>query len=193
MSRILPATRIGKSAPASLYNTGFRSSRAPCRAPDGIAGQVCNRIESVQLSDMPSNVQTKVKYLVLDAIACAIVGAKLPWSKVATQPVWTLRGLASAPSLAGTRYVQALLFLEFGMFPVCLYPVLRTASAQVRSMQPSWMGLLFKDSSSMMSTLMHRGVPTQSYCQLCSLQRSTLRGRMRDRRLMVQRSSSPPS
>lgn len=92
MSRILPATMIGKGAGATLCNTRFGSSRVPCSAPDGITGQVCQWIDSVQLSDIPSNVQTKVKYLVLDGLACAIVGAKLPWSKVAKKAVLDIEG-----------------------------------------------------------------------------------------------------
>ena len=85
MSRILPATRFGNGALAPLHNTRCQTSRAPCSAPDEITGQVCTWIDSIQLSDIPSDVQTKVKYLVLGGIACAIVRAKLPWSKVGTQ------------------------------------------------------------------------------------------------------------
>lgn len=92
MSRVLLATRIGRFAPAPLYNVRFQSSRAPCSAPNGITGQVCNWVDSVQLSDIPSDVRTKVKYLILDGIACAIVGAKLPWSKVAVQTVLDIEG-----------------------------------------------------------------------------------------------------
>ena len=79
MSRILPVTRLGKGAPVPLYNIRFGSSRAPPSAPNGITGQVCNWIDSIQLSEVPVDVQTKVKYLILDGIACAIIGPKLPW------------------------------------------------------------------------------------------------------------------
>lgn len=66
--------------------------RAPCSAPDGITGQVCNWIDSLQLSDIPTDVQTKIKYLILDGIGCAIVGAKLPWSKLGAQAVLRIEG-----------------------------------------------------------------------------------------------------
>lgn len=79
MSRILPVTRLGKGGPVPLYNTRFGSSRAPPSVPNGITGQVCNWIDSIQLSDIPADVQTKVKYLILDGIASAVIGPKLPW------------------------------------------------------------------------------------------------------------------
>ena len=92
MSRFLLVVRAGKLAPSSSYNVRLQSSQASCSAPNGVTGQVCNWIDSVQLSDIPSNVQTKVKHLVLDGIACAIVGAKLPWSRVAVQAVLDIEG-----------------------------------------------------------------------------------------------------
>ena len=92
MSRFLPTTRAGKRAPFSLYNIRLHSSQASCSAPNGVTGQVCNWINSVRLSDIPPDVQTKVKHLVLDGIACAIVGAKLPWSRVAARAVLDIEG-----------------------------------------------------------------------------------------------------
>ena len=92
MSRFLPAIRAGKLAPSSSYNIRLHSSQAACSAPNGVTGQVCSWIDSVQLSDIPPDVQTKVKHLVLDGIACAMVGAKLPWLRVAVQAVLEIEG-----------------------------------------------------------------------------------------------------
>lgn len=91
-SRILPATRIGGFPPVPSHNIRFGSSPAPSSAPNGITGQVCNWIDSIQLSDIPSAVQTKVKFLILDGIGCAIVGARLPWSRVAVKGVSNIEG-----------------------------------------------------------------------------------------------------
>ncbi len=63
------------------------SPRAPCSPPAVVTGQVCNWIDTIQLEDIPSEIQTKVKHLILDGLACAIVGAKLPWSKIATEAI----------------------------------------------------------------------------------------------------------
>lgn len=63
------------------------SPHAPRSAPVRVIGQVCNWIDKVQLEDVPSKIQTKVKHLILDGLACAIVGAKLPWSKIGTEAI----------------------------------------------------------------------------------------------------------
>lgn len=55
--------------------------------PDGITGQLCNWITSTQFSDIPSEVVERAKYLILDGIACALVGAHLPWSETAANAI----------------------------------------------------------------------------------------------------------
>ncbi|RMY50412.1 hypothetical protein D0865_06919, partial [Hortaea werneckii] len=52
--------------------------------PHGLTGRLSNWVSSVQLGDIPSNVVERTKYLILDGIGCAILGAQLPWSKRAT-------------------------------------------------------------------------------------------------------------
>ncbi len=68
------------------------SPRVPCSAPAGVTGQVCNWIDTIQLEDIPSKIQTKVKHLILDGLACAIVGAKRSWSKIATEAILDIEG-----------------------------------------------------------------------------------------------------
>ncbi|KUJ11500.1 putative immune-responsive protein [Mollisia scopiformis] len=51
--------------------------------PEGPTGKLCSWIDSVQLSDIPESVQIRAKYLILDGIGCALVGAHLPWSEKA--------------------------------------------------------------------------------------------------------------
>jgi hypothetical protein len=68
------------------------SPLVPCSAPAGVIGQVCNWIDTIQLEDIPSKIQTKVKHLILDGLACAIVGAKLPWSRIATEAILDIEG-----------------------------------------------------------------------------------------------------
>ena len=52
--------------------------------PDGPTGKLCQWIASVSLDDVPNHIVERTKYLILDGIACALVGAHLPWSEKAT-------------------------------------------------------------------------------------------------------------
>lgn len=54
---------------------------------EGATGQLCNWIHSVTLSDVPIEIQTRTKYLILDGLACALLGAHLPDSEVAARGV----------------------------------------------------------------------------------------------------------
>lgn len=76
-------------------------ARAPCSSPGGVTGQVCNWIDSIQLQSIPLDIQTKVKYLILDGIACMMIGAKLPWSKTAVQGILDIEGESGDCTLFG--------------------------------------------------------------------------------------------
>lgn len=132
MSRFLPPIRAGKLAPFSSYNIKLHPSQASCSAPNGVTGQVCNWINSVQLSDIPPDVQTKVKHLVLDGIACAIVGAKLPWSRVAAQAVLDIEGPGKC-TVFGWDSVRATFIWPYNR--KFWLPVLRTVSVAYKSAQ----------------------------------------------------------
>lgn len=58
--------------------------------PEGPTGQLCNWVHDVKLSDIPSDVQTRAKYLILDGIACLLVGAHLPWSEKAASMIFEM-------------------------------------------------------------------------------------------------------
>ncbi|KAF8856906.1 2-methylcitrate dehydratase PrpD [Acephala macrosclerotiorum] len=51
--------------------------------PEGPTGTLCTWIDAVKLSDIPESIRTRAKYLILDGIGCALVGAHLPWSEKA--------------------------------------------------------------------------------------------------------------
>lgn len=50
--------------------------------PDGpgVTTQLCDWIHGLKLEDVPVHVQTRAKYLILDGLACALTGARVPWS-----------------------------------------------------------------------------------------------------------------
>jgi aconitate decarboxylase len=60
--------------------------------PNGPTGKLCLWIDSINLSDIPQEIQTRAKYLILDGIACALVGAHLPWSEKAAQVIVDMEG-----------------------------------------------------------------------------------------------------
>ena len=59
------------------------------KAPDGpgVTTQLCDWIHGLKLEDVPVHVQTRAKYLILDGLACALTGARVPWSADAAKAV----------------------------------------------------------------------------------------------------------
>ena len=55
-----------------------------------ITADLCEWISALQLSDVPEDVIARTKYLILDGVACAIIGSHLPWSEIGTQAVLTM-------------------------------------------------------------------------------------------------------
>ena len=53
----------------------------------GVTTQLCNWIHGLKLEDIPVHVQTRAKYLILDGLACAFTGARVPWSVDAVKAV----------------------------------------------------------------------------------------------------------
>jgi aconitate decarboxylase len=65
--------------------------RAPTD-PTGVTGRLATWLQDLRFEDIPSNIRERAKHLVLDGIACAIVGAQLPWSRRAVEIVTGLEG-----------------------------------------------------------------------------------------------------
>lgn len=60
--------------------------------PDGPTGKLATWLSDLSLSDVPEDVRMQAKALLLDGIACAFVGAKLPWSCKAVESVMQFEG-----------------------------------------------------------------------------------------------------
>src|SRR6516164_8470763 len=60
--------------------------------PAGPTGRLATWVADVTLDDVPRNVIERAKHLLLDGLGCALVGAQLPWSRVATDAVLSLEG-----------------------------------------------------------------------------------------------------
>jgi aconitate decarboxylase len=72
-----------------------RSSQAVDRGaaasdPAGPTGRLATWLAATTLNDIPSGVRERAKYLILDGIACALVGAQLPVSRIGVEGVTAL-------------------------------------------------------------------------------------------------------
>src|SRR5258708_13909838 len=64
----------------------------PPTDPAGVTGALSNWLTKLSLDDVPEAVRTRAKYLLLDGIGCAFVGAKLPWSALAVETITRFEG-----------------------------------------------------------------------------------------------------
>jgi 2-methylcitrate dehydratase PrpD len=70
----------------------FKGKFEPPTDPNGPTGKLCLWLEKLSSEQVPGDVQERAKALVLDGIACALVGAHLPWSETAVETVLRLEG-----------------------------------------------------------------------------------------------------
>nr|ALI59896.1 cis-aconitate decarboxylase [synthetic construct] len=54
---------------------------ADSNAKSGVTAEICHWASNLATDDIPSDVLERAKYLILDGIACAWVGARVPWSE----------------------------------------------------------------------------------------------------------------
>jgi 2-methylcitrate dehydratase PrpD len=60
--------------------------------PAGPTGRLATWIAGLTLDDVPHPVVRRAKHLLLDGLGCALVGARLPWSRLATDAVLGMEG-----------------------------------------------------------------------------------------------------
>ncbi|GAA4383707.1 MmgE/PrpD family protein [Tsukamurella soli] len=78
------------------------SSTGPS-APDGVTGRLATWIHDLTWDDIPAHVRTRAAHLVLDGLGCALVGAQLPWSRLATEAVLSIEGDGAATVIGTGR------------------------------------------------------------------------------------------
>ena len=59
--------------------------------------ELCTWIQNVTLGDVPEDVRLRAKHLILDGLACAIVGAHLPWTEKAVNAILKSESPGIAP------------------------------------------------------------------------------------------------
>jgi 2-methylcitrate dehydratase PrpD len=75
--------------------------------PDGPTGRLATWIADLTLDQVPQNVAERAKHLLLDGLGCALVGAQLPWSRVATNAVLGLEGTGDTVVIGSGRTTGA--------------------------------------------------------------------------------------
>ncbi|SJZ38226.1 2-methylcitrate dehydratase PrpD [Enhydrobacter aerosaccus] len=86
---------------------GFIQGRRDATDPSGPTGRLASWLASFRLEDVPEAVRRRAAYLVLDGIGCALVGARLPWSRRAVASVCRLEGSGPASLIGWNRGVPA--------------------------------------------------------------------------------------
>jgi aconitate decarboxylase len=71
--------------------------------PDGPTGQLATWLATTKLADIPASVRERAEHLVLDGLACALIGAQLPWSRTAVEAVLDLEGDGDVPVIGWGR------------------------------------------------------------------------------------------
>ncbi|MDT5128758.1 MAG: hypothetical protein QOH54_4402, partial [Mycobacterium sp.] len=49
--------------------------------PQGPTGRLAHWVCDLRYADIPPTVVERAKYLLLDGLGCALIGAQLPWSR----------------------------------------------------------------------------------------------------------------
>ena len=126
--------------------------------PAGPTGQLATWLAEVTLDDVPSRVRERAKALILDGLGCALIGAQLPWSRIATDLVRKMEGsgdhaligcglTTSAPgaALLNGTFIQGFEFDDFHPLAplhsasLVIPALLACASAQGRVSGASWL------------------------------------------------------
>jgi aconitate decarboxylase len=70
---------------------GARGCAAPAD-PAGPTGQLATWLACTTLADIPAEVRSRARYMLLDGVGCLLVGAQLPWSRTGVEAVTALDG-----------------------------------------------------------------------------------------------------
>ncbi|RDW92720.1 MmgE/PrpD family protein [Aspergillus mulundensis] len=63
----------------------------------GVTRHFCSWVEGLTLEDIPEDIKTRAKYLILDGVGCALVASHLPWTEKATSIVLGMEGEGPCP------------------------------------------------------------------------------------------------
>src|SRR5260370_39357116 len=69
----------------------------PTTDPQGETGTLRTWLGDVSFDQVPAAVRERAKYLLLDGLGCALVGAQLPWSRTAVESITRFEGRGEKP------------------------------------------------------------------------------------------------
>jgi aconitate decarboxylase len=85
------------AAPHATSTSGnTRKPGRPASDPSGPTGRLATWVAKTTLDDVPASIRDRARHLVLDGIACALVGAQLPVSRIGVEGVTALDSAADA-------------------------------------------------------------------------------------------------
>src|SRR3981189_1523028 len=97
--------------------TNAAGSASGPTAPEGPTGKLATWLSILSWDHVPESVRLRAKHLVLDGVACGLVGAQLPWSRTAVRGITALEGTGSATVIGwGTTTSPAAAALLNGTF-----------------------------------------------------------------------------
>lgn len=73
----------------------------------GVTVPLARWVAGLRADDIPGPTRTRAKHLLLDGVGCALVGAQLPWSRVATEAVLGLEGTGDTAVIGTGRTTSA--------------------------------------------------------------------------------------
>src|SRR5208282_2222061 len=83
------------AAPTTVKEPGGQAR--PATDPAGPTGRLATWVAGTTLDDVPASVRDRARHLVLDGIACALVGAQLPVSRIGVAGVTALDKAGDIP------------------------------------------------------------------------------------------------
>ncbi len=88
-------------------DTIVQQARVSATNPTGPTGQLATWLANRTLEQVPPAVQERAKAIMLDGLACAIVGAQLPWSRLAVDLITRLEGTGDRSLIGWGRTTSA--------------------------------------------------------------------------------------
>jgi aconitate decarboxylase len=87
----------------SAPTTTRPSASAQPTDPEGPTGRLANWLAGMSIEQVPREVRERAAHLLLDGLGCALIGAQLPWSRIAAGAVLDLEGAGPVPVIGWGR------------------------------------------------------------------------------------------
>lgn len=92
-----PSTRasidqFNTSSPPIMASTTTSPSDSQPSEPSSLTGRLATWISRTDTPSIPPSIRERAKHLILDGLACGLVGAHLPWSKTAANGIFKMEG-----------------------------------------------------------------------------------------------------